>query len=105
MAHCHHALIGVENEEIIQNYNRVRRLGLYSYSYGMRNHRELFASLRYYACYSLQLNNAIFSVAFLNGFNDYYPYTRNDLFEHDPMSFQVIFNVIRCDIFFHFFFK
>ena len=58
MSHCHHALIGEDNEEIINNFERVKDLGLYEnvtdqygqlarYSYGMRDFRELFASLRY----------------------------------------------------------
>ena len=57
MAHCHHALIGEDNEEIIKNFERVKDLGLYEnvtdqygqvvrYAYGMQNYRELFASLR-----------------------------------------------------------
>ena len=72
MAHAWHAMLDYENEDLLENFRRVNETGIYEdvlymngviapKSYGLQDHREMFA---------------VQSVAFLRGYNDYYPFTR-----------------------------
>jgi len=91
LSHAEHALVGLDNVDIAQNYARVNKSRIYfnvkasngvtvPKTYGMMNARELFASL---------------SVPFLGGYNDYFPMTHSQLQEYDPESVAILRKIWR----------
>lgn len=80
----HHQVIGYEDEGVREAYERARDAGDYDAvlryggshekAYGMNNRQEYFA----------ELSEAYF------GTNDFYPFVRPELAEHDPQGFAAI---------------
>lgn len=85
LAHAYHdQVLSFEQEEIIAAYNDAKEAGIYEeillYTgkkvrhYGMTNHKEYFAES---------------TEAYL-GVNDFYPFVRAELKEHDPQMFELM---------------
>ena len=87
LAHAYHDQVlsnGFENEEVLDAYNEAKEKGIYEkvllYSgrtvkhYGLSNQMEYFAEC---------------TEAYL-GVNDFYPFVRAELNEHDPRMFQLL---------------
>lgn len=88
LAHAyHHGHLGHGAEEVRSAYRQARDSGLYDEvpywsgkvkkAYAMNNHKEYFA----------ELTEAYF------GENDFYPFTRDELAEHDPVGYRMIESV------------
>ncbi len=88
LAHAYHdQVLSFNNPEIIAAYNNMKKKGIYEkvllYTgskvrhYALSNHKEYFAES---------------TEAYL-GVNDFYPFTRAELKEHDPMMFGVMVKV------------
>lgn len=82
LAHSyHHQVLGFENKEIIDAYERTEKAGLYervllfngerTWHYARTNHKEFFAEMT--ECYV--------------GMNDFFPFVRAELLEYDPETF------------------
>jgi len=70
-------LSGYNHAKLSGRYNAVRHAsGRFEIAYAMRDHAEFFA----------ELSEAYF------GYNDFFPFTREDLKEFDPSSYAVISN-------------
>jgi len=87
IAHAYHDLVlslsdhtilsGYNHAKLSGRYNAVRHAsGRFEIAYAMRDHAEFFA----------ELSEAYF------GYNDFFPFTREDLKEFDPSSYRVISN-------------
>ena len=85
LAHAyHHQVLGFNHKEILQAYNNAKKQGSYDSveyvlggkkkAYAMNNEKEYFS----------ELTEAYF------GKNDFYPFTRAQLKQHDPAAYQLI---------------
>ena len=85
LAHAYHdQMLSFENKEIIGAYDAVKKAGIYEkvmlYTgrtvrhYGLNNHKEYFAES---------------TEAYL-GVNDFYPFVRGELKEHDPRMYKIM---------------
>lgn len=85
LAHAYHdQMLSFENKEIIAAYEAAKKAGIYEkvllYSgrmvrhYGLNNHKEYFAEA---------------TEAYL-GVNDFYPFVRAELKQHDPRMFKIM---------------
>ena len=88
LAHAYHdQVLSFNNEDIIAAYKNMKEKGIYEKvllftgakvkHYALTNHKEYFAES---------------TEAYL-GVNDFYPFTRAELKEHDPMMYQVMVKV------------
>lgn len=84
LAHAYHdQVLGFNNEEIIAAFENMKKKGIYENvllftgkkvkHYALTNHKEYFAES---------------TEAYL-GVNDFYPFTRAELKEHDPMMYEI----------------
>ena len=85
LAHAYHdQVLSFENREIIDSYNAAKKAGIYekvmlytgrtARHYGLNNHKEYFAES---------------TEAYL-GVNDFYPFVRGELKEHDPRMYKIM---------------
>jgi hypothetical protein len=85
LAHAYHdQMLSFNNREIIEAYNAAKKAGIYEkvmlYTgrtvrhYGLSNHKEYFAES---------------TEAYL-GVNDFYPFVRGELKEHDPRMYKIM---------------
>jgi|TARA_B100001971_G_scaffold44666_1_gene39614 hypothetical protein len=85
LAHAYHdQVLSFNNKEIIEAYNAAKKAGIYEkvmlYTgrtvrhYGLNNHKEYFAES---------------TEAYL-GVNDFYPFVRGELKEHDPRMYKIM---------------
>ncbi|MEK6234134.1 MAG: metallopeptidase [Planctomycetales bacterium] len=85
LAHSYHdQVLGFGHEDVLKSYNEAKKQGIYKevllYTgrkvrhYGLSNHKEHFA----------EATEAYF------GMNDFYPFVRAELREHDPLTFSVL---------------
>ena len=85
LAHAYHdQVLSFDNKEIIEAYNAAKKAGIYEkvllYTgrtvrhYGLNNHKEYFAES---------------TEAYL-GVNDFYPFVRGELKQHDPRMYKIM---------------
>lgn len=85
----HHQVLGYNHKEILNTYKKAKQSGIYDSvqyvaggkkrAYAMNNDKEYFA----------ELAEAYF------GKNDFYPFTRSELKEHDPNAYKLIEKIWR----------
>jgi hypothetical protein len=88
MAHAYHdRVLGFDNAEVKEVYEKAKESGIYASVLRINGHRE-----RAYAMNSVQEYFAEQSEAYF-GTNDFYPFVRAELKEHDPRMYELLAKV------------
>ena len=80
----HHRVIGEENAEIKACYKHAVEAGLYDSVLHVRGRKERAYALGNHKEYFAELSEAFF------GANDFYPFVRGELKEHDPEAYKML---------------